>query len=97
MNSNLVKRSRGGRGGRRRKTKAAPRSNTISSYSSDQIEAEVAQLQVNGFKVFPTKTTHETLLWLKSFTYTISSARYDKVERNPDLANIGTIKSGVNI
>lgn len=90
------KRSRGGRGGRRRKTKAAPRSNTISSYSSDQIEAEVAQLQVNGFKVFPTKTTHETLLWLKSFTYTISSARYDKVERNPDLANIGTIKSGVN-
>jgi len=77
---------------KKRKTTAK----TISSYSADEIESEIAQLQVNGFKIFPTKNNHETIQWLKSFTYTISSARYDKVERNPDLANIGTIKSGVN-
>lgn len=87
-----------GTGGPKKKTRAKPKSraSAISSLTHDEIEAEIAQLQVHGFKIFPTKTTHETLLWLRSFSYTISSARYDKLERNPDLANIGTIKSGVN-
>jgi hypothetical protein len=59
-----------------------------------QMEETVAELQVNGFKIFTTKNMHETSVWLKSFTYAISMARYDKLERNPEFANIGSIRSG---
>jgi hypothetical protein len=59
-----------------------------------QLEETVAELQVNGFKIFTTKNMHETSVWLKSFTYAISMARYDKLERNPEFANIGSIRSG---
>ncbi|CCH45980.1 hypothetical protein BN7_5567 [Wickerhamomyces ciferrii] len=76
---------------KRRKT---TKSKTLTTLSSEEIESEISNLQVNGFKIFPTKNLHETLIWLKSMTYTISSSRYDKFERNQDLANIGTIKSG---
>jgi hypothetical protein len=77
----------------KRKTKAK---DPITKLSISEIEGIISKLRVHGMKIFPTKNVHETMTWLKSFTYTISGARYDKYERNQDLANIGVIKSGVN-
>lgn len=74
---------------RRKKTTSADDNLTL-----QELEETIAELQVNGFKIFPTKNAHETAVWLKSFTYAIASARYDKLERNPEFSNIGAIKSG---
>lgn len=68
----------------------------VTTLSIKEIESIISTLRINGVKIFPTKNYHEALLWLRSFTYTIASSRYDKFERNLEFANIGTIKSGIN-
>lgn len=47
-----------------------------------------------GINIFTTKTVEESIDWLHSFTYTIGSSIYDKFERNPEFANIGTVRLG---
>lgn len=47
-----------------------------------------------GVNIFSVRTTHEAIDWLHSFTYTIGSSLYDKFQRNPSLANIGTVRLG---
>ncbi|KAH3682516.1 hypothetical protein WICPIJ_006507 [Wickerhamomyces pijperi] len=64
------------------------------SLTVEELEEAVTLLEVNSFKTFATKNLYDTLTRLRSFTYTISSSRYDKNERNPDFATIGTLKSG---
>lgn len=44
--------------------------------------------------IFSVRTMQEAVDWLYSFTYTIGNALYDKFQRNPSLANIGTVRLG---
>lgn len=64
------------------------------SLSLKEMEDTISELQVAGFRIFTTKSIHESTIWLKSFTHAIAGARYDKLERNPEFANVGAIKSG---
>lgn len=63
----------------------------------EELETTLAQLKVYGFRIFTTKNVHETTVWLQSFTYAIAQARYDKLVRHPEFANVGNIKSGKDI
>ncbi|EGW30336.1 uncharacterized protein SPAPADRAFT_143000, partial [Spathaspora passalidarum NRRL Y-27907] len=70
--------------------------NDIESYPpSKEIEQLVNQIQIElSINIFMVRTRLEAINWLNSFTYTIASSLYDKYERNKDLANIGTVRSG---
>lgn len=85
------------RGGEVNQPKRKKKQSIEDTLDLKELEETIIELQVHGFKVFPTKNVHETSIWLKSFTYAIASARYDKLVRNPDFANVGTIKSGKDV
>ncbi|KAH3677015.1 hypothetical protein WICMUC_001921 [Wickerhamomyces mucosus] len=74
-------------------TKKRKKSKDISVTLSD-LESTISGLEINGFKIFPTKSIQETLQWLSSFTFTIASSRYDIRQRNPEFANTPSSSKG---
>lgn len=61
--------------------------------------AEALKLRVQteislGINIFTCRDMDEVIDWLYTFTYTIGSSLYSKLERNPEFANIGNIKLG---
>ncbi|GEQ72094.1 hypothetical protein JCM33374_g5780 [Metschnikowia sp. JCM 33374] len=76
-------------------TKSTTKSRDEPSMSSSEASRLLVDSEVQlGINIFTTKTVEESIDWLHSFTYTIASSIYDKFERNPDFANIGTVRSG---
>ncbi|CAK9440192.1 uncharacterized protein LODBEIA_P42920 [Lodderomyces beijingensis] len=60
-----------------------------------QIEKLINHAQLDlKVNIFTVRSREESVNWLNSFTYTIGSSLYDKYERNQNLANLGTVRSG---
>lgn len=65
------------------------------SITASEAQKLVHSAEVNmGINIFTSRSIEETIDWLHSFTYTIGAALYDKFERNPELANLGSVKLG---
>ncbi|KAL6454037.1 EME1 Crossover junction endonuclease EME1 [Candida maltosa Xu316] len=65
--------------------------------SSNQIEFLVNRTQIDlKVNIFTIRGRPESVMWLNSFTYIIGQSLYNKFERNESLANLGTVRSGVD-
>lgn len=67
--------------------------------SIDVTAAEALKLRVQteitlGVNIFTCRDMEEVIDWLYTFTYTIGSSLYNRLERNPEFANIGNVKLG---
>lgn len=77
-------------------------SNGRKSKKGDPIEFTAAQAlklrvqtEINlGVNIFTCRDMDEIIDWLYTFTYTIGSSLYNKLERNPEFSNIGNVKLG---
>lgn len=63
---------------------------TAKEAQSILVKTEVAE----GINIFLAKNMEESIDWLHSFTHTIASSRYDKFERNPKQAMVGSVRLG---
>lgn len=71
--------------------------NSLISLSKKEVEELINKSQIHEeVNFFPVKSNYEVIEWLLSFTYTISSALYDKWERNRSLGNLAKVKTGVD-
>lgn len=64
---------------------------------AEEIEGLMTSFMIaNNVTIFPVKNNKDGIEWLRSFTYTIGSAYYDKYNRNMELSNLGRVKSGTD-
>lgn len=67
------------------------------NFTVKDLEYLINKLQYTySINVYPVKNLIDTRDWLTSFTYTLAFGMYDKLERNPELANLIHIKSGTD-
>lgn len=60
-----------------------------------EAQALIVETEVKwGINIFVAKSMDELTDWLHAFTYTIGNSLYDKFERNPQLAGIGSVRLG---
>lgn len=72
-------------------------SDSVFQASSKEIDYIFNETQLTlGINFFTVKSPQDAVGWLLSFSYTIAFSLYDKFERNQSLANLGTVKSGVD-
>lgn len=67
-------------------------SNTTLFTASAAQELLVATQVKLGVNIFVSRSSEETTDWLHAFTYTIGNSLYDKFQRNPELATMGSIR-----
>lgn len=73
---------------RRRKEQELP-------ISAKDAQKMLVSAEVNmGINIFLSKNMEESVDWLHSFTHTIGASLYDKFERNPQQAVVGSVKLG---